>query len=103
MKRPKYGNRRVEVSGVKFDSAKESRVYSELLLRQRAGEIAALELQPRFDIIINGKKCGFYKADFRYREAGNVVILDVKGFKTPVYKLKKKIIEAMYGITIVEV
>lgn len=99
----KYGAIKTEIDGIKFDSKKEADRYGKLKLLKMAGEIIYIELQPRFDIKINGKFCGFYKADFRITwKSGNVTIEDVKGMKTPVYNLKKKIIEAMYGIKIIE-
>jgi len=102
--RNKYKAIKVEIDGINFDSKKEAARYGQLKLLKRAGEITKIELQPRYDIIINGKFCGFYKADFRITfKTGLVTIEDVKGMKTPVYSLKKKIIEAMYGIKIIEV
>ena len=82
---------------------------------QSRGLIRDLELQPKFDLLITPmaatglasqqKKVGFYKADFRYfnKETERVVIEDVKGMKTPIYNLKKKMVEALYGVEIVEV
>jgi len=100
----KYRNVKAEIDGIKFDSIKEGRRYFKLKILKMAGEITDIELQPRFDIIVNGKFCGFYKADFRITwKTGNVTIEDAKGMKTTVYSLKKKLIEAIYGITIVEV
>ncbi|MES3028521.1 MAG: DUF1064 domain-containing protein [Pseudomonadota bacterium] len=106
MKRPsKYGNRKVEVDGVTFHSAHEARRYGQLKLLVKAGEIADLELQPRYDFALNGVKIGFYKADFRFREVatGERVVEDAKGFKTDVYNLKKKMLKAFHGIDVVEV
>jgi hypothetical protein len=102
MNRNKYGAKKTVIDGIKFDSMAEGRRYKQLVLLQKAGVIEGLELQPRYDLIINGKKCGFYKADFRYNEAGNQVVEDVKGMKTPVYNLKKKLIKAIYNIDILE-
>ena len=100
----KYHSRKTIVDGITFDSAAEARRYSELMLMQRAGEITALELQPEFEIIVEDKYIGYYRADFRYLpRSGPRVIEDVKGFRTPVYHLKKKLVEALYNITITEV
>ena len=101
----KYGAKKTFVDGVAFDSKAEARRYGELKLLLHGGLIADLELQPKFPIHVNGKKIGFYKADFQYREVtdDHITIEDVKGHKTPVYKLKKKLVEAIYGIEIVEV
>lgn len=106
----KYKNIKCEYNGIKFDSKKEMYRYIDLLCREKMGEISDLELQPKFDFIIEGltkkqdKKIFTYKADFSYYEKDNnfPTIEDVKGFKTPVYRLKKKLIEAQFGITIKE-
>lgn len=100
--RSKYGAIKTIVDGIKFDSKKEAKRYVELKLLVKAGVISELKLQPRFDLIINGCKCGFYKADFEYIENGKIVVEDVKGKKTPVYNLKKKLIKAIYGFDIFE-
>ena len=98
----KYGAVKVVIDGIKFDSKAEGRRYKNLKLLERAGEISELELQPRYDFVINGVKCGFYKADFRYIEKGKLIVEDVKGMKTPVYNLKKKLVKAIHGIEIYE-
>lgn len=100
--RNKYRAIKTIVDGIKFDSKKEARRYQELKLLEKSGEITNLTLQPRFDLIINDVKCGFYKADFQYETAFESIVEDVKGMKTPVYNLKKKLIKAIYGIEIFE-
>lgn len=102
-KRSKYGAKKTVFDGIKFDSKKEANRYYMLKGLVNTKVISNLELQPRYDIIINDKFCGFYKADFRYiNNAGTIIIEDCKGFKTAIYNLKKKIIEAMYNIKILE-
>ena len=94
----KYKNRRTEVDGIEFDSLKEARRYQELKLLVRGGVIKDLELQPVFELIPKQKHNGKsirkanYIADFMYIDTkrGITVVEDVKGFKTDVYKLKKK-------------
>lgn len=98
----KYKAIKVIVDGIKFDSKKEARRYGQLKLLVRAGEIKDLKLQPKFDLIVNGKKVGYYKADFEYIEDGERIIEDVKGVKTTTYNLKKKMIKAIYDIDIRE-
>lgn len=100
--RNKYKAIKTVVDGITFDSKKEAKRYVELKLLVKSGVISELKLQPRFDLIINDCKCGFYKADFEYIENGKTVIEDVKGMKTPVYNLKKKLIKAIYNIDIFE-
>jgi len=103
----KYHNRKVVYMGIQFDSRKEADHYRDLLLMERAGLIRNIELQPRYDLIVNGQKLGFYRGDFRYEEVatGELVTEDVKSpaTKTPVYQLKKKLVKALYNIEIQEV
>jgi hypothetical protein len=99
----KYHARATTVDGIRFASAAEARRYSELILLQSAGEITDLELQPHYKCVVNGQNVATYIADFRYIEHGKVIVEDVKGVRTPVYRLKKKLVEALYGIEIVEI
>ena len=102
------------VDGIKFRSAKEAKRYGELKALEKTGDINALELQPRFPLHApGGTLVGHYVADFRYvaieQTAGGggsivvSVVEDVKGCKTPLYRWKKKQVEAEYGIKIIEV
>ena len=101
-KKSKYKSVKTEVDGIMFDSKAEARRYQQLKLLVRAGEIQDLEFQPRYEFIINDVKIGFYKADFRYTDNGKLVVEDVKGMKTPVYNLKKKLMKAIHNIDIFE-
>lgn len=119
MKKNKYNARKTVINGITFDSIKESVRYQELKLLERGGVIKDLELQPRYDVVVNGHKICYYKADFRYwdNEKGEQVVEDVKAmpksdkalkkFKQTDawrrYRLKKKLVEALYPIKIVEV
>lgn len=100
----KYRAVKTEVDGIIFASKKEANRYCELKLLERAGEISNLKLQPEYLIIVNGQEVCKYKADFSYRDEKTVtqVVEDTKGFKTPVYRLKKKLMKACYGIEIFE-
>lgn len=107
MTRHKFNAKRTVVDGITFDSKAEANRYGQLRMLQKAGEIEALELQPKFPLIVNGVKVGTYIADFRYRRVKGVshsltVIEDTKGVRTPVYNLKKKIVRAQYDIEITE-
>lgn len=66
----KYGNRKVTIDGITFHSAHEGRCYSRLKLRERAGEIRGLRLQPSYDLIVGGVLICRYVADFEYEERG---------------------------------
>ena len=112
VRKAKYSNRKTELDGVKFDSAKESRRYAELKLLERAGEISELDLQPKFALEINGRPIllrskGFPNGrratctwDFRYKDkSGQTVIEDVKGgqaTRTEAYVLRRGLFEALY-------
>jgi hypothetical protein len=92
----KYGAEPTVVDGIRFASKAEAHRYGELLLKERAGEIEGLELQPAFLIWQSGDEKIFYIADFKYIENGQVVVEDVKGVKTDVYRMKKKMFLAAY-------
>lgn len=103
-KRSKYGAVRVEIDGRWFDSKAEAARFLDLRRLQRAGVITELVCQPVFPVTINGIRVFEYRADFQYTdENGRSRIIDVKGVRTPVYRLKKRIAEAYHGITIEEV
>lgn len=98
----KYHARPKTVDGIWFHSTKEANRYQELMLLSKAGQITSLEFQPKYDLIVNGLKICTYVADFRYKEFGQVVVEDVKGVRTPVYRLKAKLMLACHGIEILE-
>ena len=101
--RPKYGNKKTIVDGFKFDSMREAARYGSLKILKAAGLISNLRLQVSYTIMINEIKVCRYVADFVYIERGREVVEDVKGMKTPIYNLKKKLMKAVLGITISEV
>jgi hypothetical protein len=100
----KYHAIKTEVDGIVFASKREASRYSELKLLEAAGEIFDLKLQPKFPIVVNKQKICTYIADFEYELSdGTKITEDVKGVKTPVYRLKKKLMKACFGIEITEV
>jgi len=111
----KYRAVRTEIDGVTFASKAEAARYQVLKLRQMAGEIQGLTLQPEYPIHVvklyrNGwpieiATVGKWIGDFEYVvcASGEIVTEDVKGVKTSTYQLKKKLIEAIHGITITEI
>lgn len=108
----KYNARKTIVDGIKFDSRKEAKRYVELKEMERKGLIRDLNLQvpfeliPSFTIFVDGKirkrRNIRYIADFVYFENDKEVVEDVKGRRTDVYKLKKKLFEYTYHMTIKE-
>jgi len=106
MRRNKFNAKKTVIDGIKFDSKKEAARYSELKLMESGGLISDLELQTRFDIVINGIKVCYYRADFSYMQSGEFVVEDVKSpytAKLPVYRLKNKLMKAVHNITIKEI
>lgn len=100
----KYNAVRSERDGIVFDSKKEAGRYEYLKMLARAGKIKDLRLQPHFllqdSFIYAGKKERKieYIADFEYiNEHGIRVVEDVKGKKTDVYKIKRKLFLKRYG------
>lgn len=111
--RSKYGNKRIVMDGEHFDSLKEAARYQELKLLERAGEIRELKRQVPFVLIPvqkddKGKVIERelkYIADFTYIEKGKLVrtVEDVKGLRTEVYKIKRKLMLYRNGIRIKEI
>ncbi len=103
--RPKYGNKKTVVDGIKFDSKWESQRYLYLKSLEKADRVKNLELQPKFIISVNGQKICTYIADFKYDKEDKDgvwehVIEDAKGVETPEFKLKKKLMKAVHNIDI---
>jgi hypothetical protein len=96
----KFKAKPTEINGIKFSSQKEAKRYGALKMLQNIGEILFFLRQVPFHLPGNVK----YVCDFLIFWAnGEVTIEDVKGFKTESYKAKKKMVEALYPITILEV
>ena len=107
----KYNNSKVKYQGLTFDSKKEFEYYLILKDKEKRGLVfnikrqVPLEIQPAFTDKTGVKhRAIIYKADFVYtdRLTGTERYIDVKGFKTEVYKLKKKLL-AYKNIIIEEV
>ena len=99
--RSKY--RAVRTNG--YASKREANRAAELELLVRVGAISNLRKQVKYELIPkrDGERAVSYIADFVYQQDGKEVIEDVKGFKTPVYKIKRRLMQEKYGITIQEV
>ncbi len=99
--------------GKAHGSKAEARRCDELHLLQRAGEIIELRAhpQPVYALTVSGPcrltNVGEYRPDFDYRDAktDRFVVEDVKGRPgdTPVYRLKKKLVEALHGVKVTEI
>jgi hypothetical protein len=86
-------------------SKKEAQRCSDLMALEAVGRITHLEQQPKFPIAIDGRPVCTYVADFRYRmaDSGLIIVEDVKGVTTPVFNLKRKLVEAAYPGTVISI
>lgn len=105
----KYGNSKVEIDGFLFDSSKEAKHYSKLKLLKKSGQIRDFERQFKFEIVVNDIHIANYFLDFKViHNDGKIEYIDIKGqdaktqkwITTDVFQLKKKLVEAIYGIKI---
>lgn len=109
----KYGNRKIIRDGIEFDSIKECQRYCELMLMQRAGVISDLQTQVKFELLPSQKvefpdgvakeRSVTYIADFVYKQNGLTVVEDTKGYKTPEYIIKRKLMLYIHNIRIREI
>jgi hypothetical protein len=102
--RSKFGAVKTTVDGITFDSKKEAGRYATLRMLEKGGLISHLELQPRYECIVNGVLVCVYRGDFKYTDELGTVVEDVKSeaTKTPVYRLKAKLMVACHGVVIFE-
>ena len=105
----KYKNKKVVVDNILFDSKKEANYYTKLKILRDAGKISGLRLQEKFvlqpSFKLNGKtyRAITYVADFVYKDQeGQTHVVDTKGYRTEVYKIKKKLFMKKFGIEIEE-
>lgn len=101
----KYRAKPVVIDNIRFDSTAEGTRYMALKMLLRAGEIRDLETHKRYDLHVRNVKIGYYEADFVYYDMrkGREIIEDVKGYRTDMYRWKKRHFEAEYGREITEV
>lgn len=101
----KYHAVRTEFEGRTFHSKAEANRYGDLLLLKKSGAIRDLECQIPYPLRVNNVLITTYVADFRYVdvEKGLQIVEDVKGARTALYRIKKKMVLAIYGIEITEV
>lgn len=101
--RSKYGNKKVELDGHVFDSQAEVKYYQQLKWLQAHGDILLFRLQPRYLLQEAFEKDGKkhrridYIADFEvHHKDGSIEVVDIKGFETEVFKIKRKLFEKKY-------
>ena len=108
----KYGNKKIVVDGITFDSKKEAQRWAELKLLERAHVITNLQRQVTFVLIPKQVREGYcveractYKADFVYKANGKTVVEDVKSpiTKTREYIIKRKLMLFIHDLEVKEV
>lgn len=101
-KKSKFNAKVVWIDGIRFDSTWEGKRYSQLKLLERTGEISDLQMQVPYPMEINNVVICKYLADFVYVKEDITIIEDAKGFITPEYRIKKKLMKAIHNIEILE-
>lgn len=100
-KRNKFGAVKTTVDGIRFDSKREAARWQALKLLERADLVRNLRRQVRFPLVVHGALIATWIADFVYDERRGelwaTVREDCKGFRTRDYRLKKKLVRALYG------
>jgi hypothetical protein len=92
--------------GEEFQSLLESSYYDKYKLLRAQGDLIKFERQVRFEFVVNDVFITSYKVDFiLYWKDGRVEHIDCKSQPTvtQVYKLKKALMKAIYGIDVIEV
>ena len=93
----------------KYRNNKVAKFYSDLVIKKKANLIADFERQVQYDIRVNNIHIAKYFLDFKVINLdGSINYYDVKGkdkisgkwITTDVFALKKKLVEAIYGIKI---
>ena len=113
VKHSKYGNKKTtNQEGRTFDSITEARFDDHLNAKRHAqrdsDRVCDIQYQVHYPLTVNGQKVCAYIADFVVQYGGDngetrEAIYDVKGYRTDIYKLKKKLFEACTGKKIIEV
>ena len=98
--RHKYRAVKTTRDGIKFDSKKEAAYYEKLKLRVQSGEVVTFLRQTPFHLPAGVR----YVCDFQeFHADGSVHFVDVKGFETPEFKAKKKMVEQIYAPITIEI
>lgn len=115
-KKAKFGNKKITLDGIQFDSKAEAAYYNQLKILKKAGEIKDFEMQVKFTLMdrfyhpTKTRKSGepsvvgaiTYTPDFIVeKNDGSKHVIDVKGHRTPIFNLKAKLFMRQYGIPII--
>lgn len=106
----KYGNKRCSIGAEKYRSQREARRHQELLLLERAGQVAGLSREVPFVLAPQARIDGRlrpairYFADFVYTDVrkGVIVVEDCKGDRTYAYRIKRHLMMTVHRVAILE-
>ena len=75
----------------------EADYCNELCLRKKTKDIRSYSTQHKIEIIVAGKRIANHYVDFLVEtKGGGFEFHEVKGYATDVWKIKKKLVEALY-------
>lgn len=100
--RNKFGAQRCELDGITFASKAERNYYALLKVREKAGEVSNVELQPVYELSVNGQLVGTYRPDFRFYDARDkrVRVVDVKGVRTREFNRTVRLMRAIHKVEV---
>lgn len=104
-KKNKFNAQKTDVDGIRFDSKREAHRFQDLKIMEAHGLISDLTLQVSYPLVVNDVHIATYRSDFEYLEDGKKVVEDTKSEYTRKlmwYRMKKKLMLAIYGISIRE-
>lgn len=102
----KYGNKKVEVDGIKFDSKAEAKMYRQLKELELSNDIEDLIIHPKYELFPKLKlrdgttqRAISYSADFQFYDnrQKRLRVVDCKGWKTQMYALRKKLFNYVFA------
>lgn len=102
----KYRAEATVLDGIRFDSKAEAEDWGRLRLAERAGRVRNLRRQVPYDLLVSETRIGRIVLDFVFEEERDgrwvTIYADRKGFRTPMFKWKRKHFEAQYGVALEE-
>jgi predicted alpha/beta hydrolase family esterase len=107
----RYGNTKVTVDGIQFDSRIEAHRYGQLLVLQRAGQIRNLQVHPKYvlapAVVLDGRTKPElrYFGDFAYEEGPDwqLVVEDTKNpfsATKDAFRIKRHLMKSVYDIEV---
>lgn len=98
VKRKKYSNKSCTCWARHLhQSILEADYCNELALLKKSGQIGDYEIQHKIEITVAGKHiCNHYVDFIVFKPGGVIEFHEVKGYSQEIWKLKRKLVEALY-------